>query len=261
LVDHERAPSFIFARDFSEARTIFLLAQHWTNIAKEYYKLDDHASDYVELTTDYAVMFKYLAFFETSLERQIKMHKRRVAILEELLSSLNPKIYEDVFHSVLRDLAEGMETIYKLKVDELKDRGKSLRPKDEKLVKYLVDSVGAHRRNLELFGFDMSKPEKLFPKEYEKILMACVLSCGRILGSICHDHPLHQDAADLGEEAIAFYQFFMAYLDRKPDLKREFYVLYEGCIDMPELLESQIRRIKRHHRMQEMLEDGSGSST
>ena len=44
------------------------------------------------------------------------MHKRRVLILEELLSNLSPKFYEDVFHFCLRELAEINETVYKLKV-------------------------------------------------------------------------------------------------------------------------------------------------
>lgn len=49
-------------------------------------------------------------------------------------------------------------------------------------------------------------PEKSFAQDYEKVLMAFVLSIGRILGNICHDHPLHSDAVILGEESKRFYQ-------------------------------------------------------
>ncbi len=49
--------------------------------------------------------------------RQIKMHKRRITLMEELLAALNPKVYFDIFHSLLRDLAETYEKIYKLKVE------------------------------------------------------------------------------------------------------------------------------------------------
>ncbi len=108
-----------FARDFDDARAIFLPAQKWINIAKEYYTINEFCSDYIEIVTDYAALFKHLAFFEPSLDRQIKMHKRRIHILEELLAELNSKVYTDVFHAQLRDLAETYELVYKLKVSIL----------------------------------------------------------------------------------------------------------------------------------------------
>lgn len=105
-----------FARDFDEARSIFLPAQKWINQSLQYYKLDEFAGDYIDIITDYAELFKHLAFFEPGLDRQIKMHKRRITILEELLGALNPKCYIDVFHAQLRELAETYENVYKLKV-------------------------------------------------------------------------------------------------------------------------------------------------
>jgi hypothetical protein len=105
-----------FVRDFDEARAVFLPAQKWTTIAKEYYNIEEFAGDYIDIATNYASSFKNLAFFEPSIDRRVKMHKKRIAILEELLVPLNPKIYSDVFHYVLRELAEAYETVYKLKV-------------------------------------------------------------------------------------------------------------------------------------------------
>jgi len=105
-----------FARDFEEARAIFLPAQRWTTVAKDYYNLDEFAGDHIDVMTNYASSFKHLTFFEPSIDRRIKMHKKRISILEDLLTPLNPKIYSDVFHYTLRELAEAYETIYKLKV-------------------------------------------------------------------------------------------------------------------------------------------------
>lgn len=51
------------------------------------------------------------------------MHKRRALILEEVLAKLNPKVYNDVFHFVLRELAEIYEKVYKLKVCLLSPSG------------------------------------------------------------------------------------------------------------------------------------------
>ncbi|CAG7824865.1 unnamed protein product [Allacma fusca] len=233
-----------YVRDFDEARNVFLPLQRWINVSKAYYKIDEFASDYIDIVTDYSNAFKYLAFFEPSLERQIKMHKRRVLILEELLANLNAKVYEDVFHFCLRDLAEINETIYKLKVAEIKERGESLRPKDKKLVKWLTDSINAHKRNLTNFKFDVDDPKKDFDPEYEKALLGSVLSIGRILGSISHDHPLHSEALEFAVEGKKFYQYFLSYLDYHEQLKhKDFKVLYEGTQDMPDLMDKQIRKI------------------
>ncbi|ODM97038.1 KIF1-binding protein [Orchesella cincta] len=238
-----------FVRDFDEGRAVFLATQKWVNIAKEYYVIDEFATDYIDIITDYSESFKYLSFFEPGLDRQIKMHRRRINLLEELLAALNPKVYFDIFYHLLRDLAETYEKIYKLKVEEIKDRGESLRPKDKKLVKWLTDAADAHKRNLEVFEFDMKNPAKGFNQEYEKILLACILSIGRILGGICHDHPLHPNAIEYADDAKNYYQYFLDYLDRRPALRQDFRILYEGTLDMPELLDNQVKKIKHRLRM------------
>lgn len=61
-----------FVRDFDEGRVVFLATQRWINIAKEYYILDEFASDYIEIITDYCDAFKYLAFFEPNLDRWVQ---------------------------------------------------------------------------------------------------------------------------------------------------------------------------------------------
>lgn len=58
-----------FVRDFDEGRIIFLATQRWINVAKEYYIIDQYATDYIDIITDYSDAFKYLSFFEPSLER------------------------------------------------------------------------------------------------------------------------------------------------------------------------------------------------
>jgi len=60
-----------YARDFEEARAIFLPLQRWFRVAKEYYVIDEFAGDYIELVTDYCNSFKYLVFFEPDIERYV----------------------------------------------------------------------------------------------------------------------------------------------------------------------------------------------
>ena len=99
-----------------KARLLFLAGQKHLNEAMEFYKLDGYVTHYVEIVQDHSQLFKYLAFFDTDLERQCKMCKRRADMLSAVLSELNPQHYllahlrnrvrvrrhgraEDVYHS------------------------------------------------------------------------------------------------------------------------------------------------------------------
>ena len=72
---------------------MFLEGQRWLNKAREYYVLDGHVTDHIEIVQDMSQLFKYLAFFENDFERRCKMHKRRVDMLNDILVELNPQHY------------------------------------------------------------------------------------------------------------------------------------------------------------------------
>lgn len=91
---------------FDEARLVFLKTQTWINSAKEFYILDGHCSDHVEIVRDHSQLFKLLAFFEPDLERQCKMHKRRADMLEAILKQLNRQYYLLVCRQLMFELGE-----------------------------------------------------------------------------------------------------------------------------------------------------------
>src|SRR6218665_3664979 len=91
---------------FDEARLVFLKTQTWINSAKEFYILDGHCSDHVEIIRDHSQLFKLLAFFEPDLERQCKMHKRRADMLEAILKQLNRQYYLLVCRQLMFELGE-----------------------------------------------------------------------------------------------------------------------------------------------------------
>ena len=81
------------ASNFEEARLIFLPGQRAVNASKAYFTLEDHCTDFVEAARDLSAMLKVLAAFEQDLDRRFKMHKRRVAALEEPLNALSRQHY------------------------------------------------------------------------------------------------------------------------------------------------------------------------
>lgn len=50
--------------------------------AKEYFQMEGHVTDHVEILQDHSALFRTLAFFEEDLEARCKMHKRRIDMLE-----------------------------------------------------------------------------------------------------------------------------------------------------------------------------------
>ncbi|EDO30384.1 predicted protein, partial [Nematostella vectensis] len=86
---------------FEEAREIFKQGQRWLTQAKEYYELDGHVSDYVQIEQDVSQLYKELAKLETDKERKCKMHKRRVDVLCAVLADsmkqkqVLPETYDD----------------------------------------------------------------------------------------------------------------------------------------------------------------------
>lgn len=108
-----------FLLTYHDAREVFLSCQTWLNKAKEYYKLDTLASDYIELIQDSSQSYSYLAFFEEDDERRAKMHKRRIDLLEDLLKEINPVYYLQYCRQLWYELGEVYSDILNIKLEKL----------------------------------------------------------------------------------------------------------------------------------------------
>lgn len=93
---YERQVTDQFVLTFDDAKEVFLIAQMHLNKAKEYYSLENEASQHARIIQDYAHLFKFLAFFEDDTSTQSKLHKRRADQLEGVLSQLNPTYYMNI---------------------------------------------------------------------------------------------------------------------------------------------------------------------
>lgn len=110
-----------FVLTFDDARAVFLSIQSWLNEAHLYYSLENHATDYVQIVQDMSQMYNYLAFFEDNAERQSKMHKRRIDLLENAVKELNPTYYLQVCRQIWYELGETYITILDIKMDKLRE--------------------------------------------------------------------------------------------------------------------------------------------
>lgn len=106
--------------DFDDARLVFLNVQKWLDQAKNYYALDSHASDHVSIIQDISQAYKYLAFFQEHEDKQAKMHKRRIVLLESVLKELNPQYYKSVCRQLWIELGDIYSDILNIKLDRLR---------------------------------------------------------------------------------------------------------------------------------------------
>lgn len=150
--------------DFKEAREVFLMGQNFINEAKEYFELDGHVTDHIEVTQDHSALFKVLAFFEEDYERRCKMHKRRVDMLEPLCKELNPQYYLLVCRQLQFEMADTYYEMMDLKVAI----GNKLDEMDSHTIKKINSLAQSAIKFYEMFLDSLRSPDKKFPEILEE---------------------------------------------------------------------------------------------
>lgn len=106
-----------FLLDVDDAKPVFLTTIKWIEKAKSYYAIDVEATEYSKIIQDHAMAYKHLAFFESDLSNQSKMHKRRVDLLEGLLEQLNKVFYMNIVRELLYELGTAYSNILDIKLE------------------------------------------------------------------------------------------------------------------------------------------------
>ncbi|XP_046387888.1 KIF-binding protein isoform X2 [Ischnura elegans] len=167
LLPYEEQVTDKYALTFEDAKGIFLNAQEWLRKAQEFYQFDSHASDYVQIVQDQSQLYKYLAFFEENEERQCRMHKRRVDLLEPIMKELNPQYYMLVCRQIWFELAEIYSDMMDIKLVKLQETDERPTPHALRKINILaeqsisnfnkyVDSLRIHRKCLMLLDIIQS---------------------------------------------------------------------------------------------------------
>ncbi|XP_077115126.1 KIF-binding protein [Ranitomeya variabilis] len=149
--------------DFKEAREVFLVGQNYINEAKEYFELDGHVTDHIEVIQDHSALFKVLAFFEEDYERRCKMHKRRVDMLEPICKELNPQYYLLICRQLQFELADTYYEMMDLKVAI----GNKLDEMDSHTIKKINSLAQSAIKFYEMFLDSLRSPDKKFPDKLE----------------------------------------------------------------------------------------------
>ena len=121
VADLEAAVSSELVESYDGAKKVFLFAQKHISLSKEYYTLDNFASDHISIVQDHSRLYKLLAYFESASEVQCRMHKRRFDMLTGILDQLNPQYYLAFMRQMLYETAEIQSEMANLKMISASD--------------------------------------------------------------------------------------------------------------------------------------------
>ena len=93
-------------RTFEEAREIFKLSLPKFEKSLEYYNFDDECTAHIDVKADIGALWRTLINYEADIERQVSMHKRRVALYEPLVNRLNIQAYMPYVRKLTYELGE-----------------------------------------------------------------------------------------------------------------------------------------------------------
>ncbi|KAG7462765.1 hypothetical protein MATL_G00188270 [Megalops atlanticus] len=238
----EEKVSCAFPLDFEEARAIFLAGQAHVAEAREYFEMDGHVTDHIEILQDHSALFKALSFFEEDLERRCKMHKRRVDMLEPICKDLNAQYYLLICRQLQFELAE---TYY-----EMMDLKLAIANKQDELDAHTIKKFNhlctASIKYYQMFLDSIRSPEGKFPEKLEDdVLRPALVAKFRI--ARLHSRLISPSVSTQLEnlsKSLECYNFVVHYCEENPEAKKSVETELELSEEMVSLLPLKINRLR-----------------
>ncbi|KYM97243.1 KIF1-binding protein like protein [Cyphomyrmex costatus] len=237
----------MYLLDFNDARPVFLNVRKWLDKAKEYYTFDCHASHYAWIVQDLSQAYKFLAFFEDDEDRQARMHKRRIDILEEVIEGLCSRAYRIVCREIWIELAETYSEILDLKMDRLQASNEKptahVIAKIERLARNSIKHYQSYLNSLE-----MSKSQNGVESFSDDLLYSALYTyfhVGRLYNKILT--PDVQQKIENMQNSVDAYSFVVNYYDKHPERQKklEKYEFIKLSKEFVALLPLTIDRLKQ----------------
>ena len=228
---------------FEDARPVFLCVQKWLNLAKEFYVLDGHCTDHIELVQDYSKAFKLLAFYEPDLDRQCKMNKRRIDMLQEILRELNTQFYMMVCRQLMFEIAETYSHMLDLKLAIIEEAGTPPNPHAVKKINSLCEQSIAH---FNTYLNTLKTPQKALPEKYasddERPALIAHFYIGRLYSKfIQYDTAVHLNNL---KNSLDMYTYLVEYCRKHPTARESVPSEFDVCEEMIVLLPHKMDKIR-----------------
>ncbi|XP_065181768.1 KIF-binding protein-like [Sycon ciliatum] len=231
-----------YVADFDQARQLFLLGQRHIELARKYFSLDDHCTDYVELIQNHSKLFHRLAVFEKDSDRVCKMHRRRADMLLGTALCLNPQFYLHIVRQLRFEAAEALVSLLDIKLETF-DRAKEAGEKiDQKLAKKINMLIGQAREQFEAFYKSLSDlkgnmPETL-SEDIARPALLCKFHIARLHSKVITLNPA-QRIQNL-KVSLQLHKEIVEQCHKQDDLAKAFQVELEISREMAILLPRQL---------------------
>ena len=227
---------------FDQARLVFLRLQEWLNKAKEYYTIDEHCSDYIEIIQDNSNLYQQLAFYEMDFQRQCQMHKKRVDLLLNLNKELNPQYFLLVNRQLVYEIAEIYMAMLDLKLAIIEESNEPPNAHGRKKINQLTSqSIEQYNAYLDtLKGTDKMMPDKL-AEEDERPALVAWFCMGRLHSKFIEFEP--RKRIENIEHSTEYYKKLVDYCNLHASARDKMKQEFEICAEMVELLPAKIRQI------------------
>lgn len=232
------------AKTFEEARDIFLPGQRALNKAKLYYTLNDHCTDFAEIQQDLSRMHKVLIFFEPEEERQFKMHKRRIDLLESVYKELNPQMYKLLCRQLVFEIGETYSAMMDLKSARVRRGEGQPSPQLTAKINALVElGVNSFKQFLNLLK---SSPDSELPKKFDLDVCRPALLAHFHLGRLSDKYQGMPDAMKISAklETLKYFKFVVEYCEKHSEAAGLFETELSICKELVQLLPIKIRRMQ-----------------
>ena len=230
-------------KDWDEAKRSFLWAQKHLISSQSHFTLEEHCSDYVEITRDISQLYKHLIHFETDTDRASKMHRRRADLLEPLVEQLSQSHYLLVIRQILFELGEIFSDLMELKTKRWNEEPNN--PHHAKKVNLVVGkAVGYFLQFL-----DTMKVEGKHPNKYNEESVRPALLARFHLGRLASKFVVEENSeAHLRNTATSFarYKEIVDYCDTNEHGKAAIDEEFGICEEMVRLLPLKVESIRRN---------------
>jgi KIF-binding protein len=232
-----------FLLTYQDAREVYLSCQNWLNKAKEYYKLDSLASDYIELIQDSSQSYSYLAFFEEDDERRAKMHKRRIDMLEELVKEINPTYYLQYCRQLWYELGEVYSEILNVKIDKMTKNKEKPTPHSLKKINMLCEKS---IENYDHFLNSVKDKNGRMPAKLDIEVIRPVISAYAFIGRNSMKRIALDKTAQLDNVKKSFdsYQAVVDICTNDKDAAAMMHEEYSLCQEMVNILPIKIKKLE-----------------
>lgn len=241
---YENQISDQFILTLPDAKAVFLITQQWSLKAQEYYTLESLASDFIEIVLDQSQLYCNLLFFDDDPENQAKLHKRRIKLLEHILSNVNPQYYLHYCRKVWFELGRTYAAILDIKNDKLKETKGRPTPHILTKINNLAENGILHYSNF-IKSFEDKASNKLPTKihdDLEKPFLQAWFHKAVLYGRyITLDKEVQIKYTELSYES---YKYVFDYCENNPESKELLTMAYGICKEMVALLPIKILKLK-----------------